>query len=156
MRRLRAIASLVALVGALCLVSGCVSSSEEEAQTPTGAETITNVAVQTDESGATVPAPGTEDPPPAVTEEPGAGAGTDTAAPVGDVAAGDTFFAQSCSSCHMDGGRSGDGFGPQLAGQGLDADTVRETVINGRGAMPGGLATGDDLENVVAYVVSLQ
>jgi mono/diheme cytochrome c family protein len=74
----------------------------------------------------------------------------------GDAAAGQQFFASTCTSCHMNNGRSGGGVGPQLAGQGLTADVVRATVENGKGAMPPGLAQGEDLDNVVAYVVSLQ
>jgi mono/diheme cytochrome c family protein len=74
----------------------------------------------------------------------------------GDAAAGEQFFAATCTGCHMNNGRDAGGVGPQLAGQGLTADVVRSTVENGKGAMPPGLAEGEDLENVVAYVVSLQ
>ncbi len=45
---------------------------------------------------------------------------------------------------------------PQLAGAGLTEDQIREQVINGGGAMPPGLAQGQDLDNVTAYVLSLQ
>lgn len=153
MRRLWAIASLVALVCALGLVSGCVSSSEEDAQTPTSAETAVNSAAQTDADGNTVTleeggAPVT----PAEPEEP-AEPGADVE---GDVAAGESVFASSCSGCHMNGGLDAGGIGPQLAGAGLDAAAVETIVTNGQGAMPGGLASGDDLTNVVAYVVSIQ
>ena len=46
--------------------------------------------------------------------------------------------------------------GPKLAGLGADAESIRNQVINGGGAMPGGLVSGADLDNVVAYVVSIQ
>ena len=36
------------------------------------------------------------------------------------------------------------------------APAVKTIVENGRGAMPGGLVSGEDLDNVAAYVVSLQ
>ena len=74
----------------------------------------------------------------------------------GDAAAGQQFFASTCGGCHMNNGRDPGGVGPQLAGQGLTADVVRSTVENGKGAMPPGLAQGADLDNVVAYVVSIQ
>jgi mono/diheme cytochrome c family protein len=74
----------------------------------------------------------------------------------GDATAGQQFFASTCTSCHMNNGRDAGGVGPQLAGQGLTADVVRATVENGKGAMPPGLAQGEDLDNVVAYVISLQ
>ncbi len=48
------------------------------------------------------------------------------------------------------------GTGPQLAGAGLTEAQIREQVMNGGGAMPPGLATGQDLDNVTAYVLSLQ
>jgi hypothetical protein len=38
----------------------------------------------------------------------------------------------------------------------LDAAQIKMQVMNGKGAMPGGLATGADLDNVVAYVVSIE
>jgi cytochrome c550 len=56
----------------------------------------------------------------------------------------------------MNNGQDAGGVGPQLAGQGLTADQVRTTVENGKGAMPPGLAQGEDLDNVVAYVESIQ
>lgn len=153
MRRLWAIASLVALLGVLGLVAGCVSSSEEEARTPEGAATVANSAFQTDADGNTIPAEPDGGAPPAETETAG---GEEPGQEVdGDAAAGEAFFAQSCQGCHMDGGRAA-GVGPQLAGAGLDAATVEDVVSNGRGAMPPGLASGDDLTNVVAYVVGLQ
>ena len=56
-RRLWAALSLVALVAALGLASGCVDSSEEAAQTPSTAPTVANSAAQTDSEGKTVTAP---------------------------------------------------------------------------------------------------
>ncbi len=148
MRRLTGLVALMALLGALGLAVGCTESSEEDARTPEGAATVANTAVQTDEQGNTVTAPVT---PPR--EEPPAGPGEPAD---GDAAAGQQVFTANCQSCHLNGGQDAGGVGPQLAGQGLTADAVTQIVTNGRGAMPGGLVSGEDLTDVVAYVVSIQ
>ena len=41
-------------------------------------------------------------------------------------------------------------------GGGRSADRIRNQVINGGGATPAGLATGADLDSVVAFVLSIQ
>ena len=46
--------------------------------------------------------------------------------------------------------------GPVLAGAGRSDERIRNQVINGGAAMPPGLATGADLDNVVAFVLSIQ
>jgi cytochrome c551 len=152
-RRLWAALSLVALVAAIGLAAGCVESSEEDAQTPTNAATVANTAVQTDSEGNFVTAPPAEGAPTAPEEGGGGGGGGEAA---GDAAAGEQIFATTCTGCHLNNGQDAGGVGPQLAGQGLDAELVTTTVMNGRGAMPAGLVSGADLENVVAYVVSIQ
>ncbi|MBY0398085.1 MAG: cytochrome c [Thermoleophilia bacterium] len=152
MRRLRGLVALMAVLGALGLAAGCVESSEEDARTPEGAATVANTAIQTDAEGNTITAPAT--PPRGEPTTPGGPPGQPP--PAGDAAAGQQLFAATCSACHMNNGRSAGGVGPQLAGQGLDEALVRETVTNGRGAMPGGLVSGTDLDNVVAYVLSIQ
>lgn len=155
MRTVKKSAALVAIlsivgVGAL---AGCSDTKGAEASTPAGASTAANTAVQTDKDGSTV-APATAAPP----------AGGDTTAappadgdaPKGDVAAGKTFFEGTCQGCHPNGGADA-GVGPKLAANAnLDATLVTDRVVNGKGAMPGGLASGPDLDNVVAYVLSLQ
>lgn len=143
---------VVALVAMLGLVAGCVESSEEDALTPPDAATAANSAVQTDSEGNTVTAPAVT--PPA--EEPPDAAGGGGEAPAGDVAAGQEVFAANCTACHLNNGQDAGGIGPQLAGGGLQAAGVENIVINGQGAMPAGLVSGEDLENVVAYVVSIQ
>ena len=65
------------------------------------------------------------------------------------------MFASTCGGCHADLGNRA-GYGPKLAGRGLTRAAIRTTVTNGRGVMPGGRAKGQDFEDVVAYVVSLQ
>ena len=83
---------------------------------------------------------------------------TTAVAPVGpgDVSAGkQVFVAASCAGCHKGLGTK-PGYGPKLAGKGLAEATIRTTVIEGGSLMPGGLAEGQDLADVVAYVSSLQ
>lgn len=141
---------LVALVALLALVTACVESSEEDARTPSNATTIINTAPQTNSDGETVPAPGASAP----SEEPAPGGEGEG----GDAAEGEQVFATSCSSCHLNNGQDAGGIGPQIAGAGLDEPTARDIIENGvpGTAMAGGLVTGDDYENVVAYVLSLQ
>lgn len=69
---------------------------------------------------------------------------------------GQIFFASTCTGCHLENGTASGGTGPQLAGAGLTEAEIREQVENGGGAMPAGLATGQDLDNVTAYVLSIQ
>jgi cytochrome c oxidase subunit 2 len=76
-------------------------------------------------------------------------------APTGDAAAGQQVFAQVCAGCHPNNGQQA-GVGPQLAGAGLTPEVIQTTVTNGRGAMPGGLVSGEQLTDVVAYVTSIQ
>lgn len=163
MRRLLAIASLVALVAALGLVAGCGDSGNEEAQTPTSATTVANSAAQTDSEGNTVTAPESTPPgdetatAPAGTEStPAEPTDTEAEEPEGDVAAGKTFFAATCTGCHMADGTEAGGVGPKLAGLGLTTDFIRTMVVDGGTVMPAGLASGEDLDNVVAYVESIQ
>ncbi|HTI32480.1 MAG TPA: cytochrome c [Miltoncostaea sp.] len=156
--RLMVALTVVVLVIAALGVAGCVDSSEEAAQTPSGSPTVVNSAKQTDSSGKTITAP---------TSTPAAGGGgTETgggastagggAAAAGDATAGKQVFAANCTGCHLSDGTADGGVGPKLAGLGLDATTIKNQVINGGGPMPGGLVSGTDLDNVVAYVVSLQ
>jgi cytochrome c551 len=151
-RRSRGALLLIALVAAAGLVTGCVESSDEEAQTPTGASTVANSALQTDSEGNTVTAPAATAPADGGGGETTGGGGDDAS---GDVDAGLEVFAANCTSCHTDNGNQA-GVGPQLAGAGLDAAAVETTVVNGRGIMPAGLVSGEDLDDVVAYVVSIQ
>ena len=53
-------------------------------------------------------------------------------------------------------GTAAGGTGPKLSGAGLTENEIVEQIENGGGAMPAGLATGQDLENVTQYVLSLQ
>ena len=127
MRRLGAGIAIVAIGAAIGLGAGCGGSSQSAARTPANAPTITNTATLT---GA-------------------------AAAPAGDAAAGKTFFVATCQGCHANLGNTA-GFGPKLAGLGLAEQRIHDQVVNGGGGMPPGLAQGKDLDNVVAYVLSIQ
>jgi cytochrome c551 len=153
-RRLWATISLVAAVAAIALAAGCVDSSEEAAQTPSNAPTVVNSAAQTDSEGNFVTAPPSTSPPGGGATPGGATTGGDDAA--GDAAEGQQVFATNCTACHLNNGQDAGGVGPQLAGRGLTEDIIRTTVENGRGAMPPGLVSGGDLDDVAAYVLSLQ
>jgi cytochrome c550 len=83
--------------------------------------------------------------------EPSSSPGDSSAA--GDLERGAVVFERECAACHGTGGEGGSG--PRLAGSGLDAATVTEQVRQGGGVMPGGLVTGQDEADVVAYVVSI-
>lgn len=153
MRRLWVALSLVAVIAAAGLLSGCVTSDEEAAQTPTGSPTVVNSAAQTDSQGKTITAP--------TASTPAAGGGGASTAPAaggasGDAKAGLVVFQASCTGCHMADGMEAGGVGPKLAGMGLSAETVKNQVVNGGGPMPAGLVSGTDLDNVVAYVESIQ
>ena len=71
------------------------------------------------------------------------------------IAAGKTFFEASCQGCHTAGGTQA-GVGPVLVGKGLTEERISGQIVNGGGAMPAGLASGDDLKNVTKFVLSLQ
>jgi mono/diheme cytochrome c family protein len=83
--------------------------------------------------------------------EPSADAGGATAA--GDATRGEVVFERECAGCHGMGGTGGSG--PALEGTGLEAEVVTERVREGSGIMPGGLVSGQDEADVVAYVVSI-
>ena len=147
-----AVISSVALIG---IGAGCGGTDSSAASTPADATTIANYAPQTDSEGKTIPAPDaapTADSGQAAPTAPEAGTSD---ASSGDVAAGKTVFEANCQGCHPAGGTQA-GVGPQLSNSKLDAAQIKMQVMNGKGAMPGGLATGADLDNVVAFVVSIE
>ena len=133
MRRLR-FGVAVVLIGALAvLVTGCGGSDPDEAKTPANAPTITNGQPPADTGGEAEGETGGE----------------------GDVAAGKTAFEATCQGCHAAGGTQA-GAGPVLADRGLAADAIRQQIVNGGSGMPPNLVQGADLDNVTAFVVSLQ
>lgn len=73
----------------------------------------------------------------------------------GDVNAGTTVFEAKCAGCHADLGKKA-GVGPAMVGSTLSTDEIRTQIKNGKGAMPGGLVSGTELADVVAYVDSIK
>jgi mono/diheme cytochrome c family protein len=143
--------SLVVVIVAVGLLAGCGGSSEEDAQTPSGSPTVANSAAQTDSEGKTITAPAATAPAGGATTEAGGGA-----ARSGDVEAGLAVFQASCTGCHLGDGLEEGGVGPKLSGLGLTADAIEAQIVNGGGAMPAGLVSGTDLEDVTDYTVSIQ
>jgi mono/diheme cytochrome c family protein len=136
---------LIAVLAAGLLVTGAAAGCGDDGGS---AEEPTTAAATAVPPTTSAPAAPTETIAPATTTET-APAGT------GDVAAGEAVFASTCQGCHADLGHKA-AFGPKLAGLGLSAETIRTTVVNGRSPMPAGLVSGTDLDNVVAYVESIQ
>ena len=126
-----------ALLGAalISIGAGCGGSDPKEAETPANAPTVTNGAATT-------------------------GGGTETSGggkTAGDAAAGTTYFeGGSCQGCHPAGGTQA-GVGPDLTASKMTADQLKTQIEKGGGAMPPqAQVTGDDLENVVAYILSIR
>jgi mono/diheme cytochrome c family protein len=66
------------------------------------------------------------------------------------------LFTTSCGGCHAlsDAGTNG-AAGPGLDNTKLSAAEIESQIINGMGAMPGGLLTGDDATLVANYVAQV-
>lgn len=93
-------------------------------------------------------------PAPAPTEQPSADEGG-----AGDsdlIAVGEEQVQKSCIGCHgtdLQGGMGG--AAPSLHGTNLSKEELIDILVNGRGAMPGGTANGNE-EAVAEYILSLQ
>jgi mono/diheme cytochrome c family protein len=70
---------------------------------------------------------------------------------VGDPDRGAAAFSQSCAPCHGQGGRGG-GIGPRLAGDPISLAQAKAQIDNGGGAMPAGIVSGRQEEDVLAYL----
>lgn len=68
-----------------------------------------------------------------------------------DPARGERLFAENCATCHGERGTGG-GVGPMLVGSELSLSQARAIIVSGRGVMPAGLVSGQDLEDVLAYL----
>jgi mono/diheme cytochrome c family protein len=143
MSKVRLTLVLVTVFAVAAAVAGCGSSTGSGSSTTSSAPATTSTATTdtttTTTSAATRTAKTTT-----------AARATATA-----VAAGKTYFDNTCQGCHSASGTEA-GVGPRLAAAGLTADRVRNQVENGGDIMPPGLASGTDLDNVVAYVLSIQ
>lgn len=92
------------------------------------------------------------------TSTPAATESTSTPAATGDAAVGKTLFEGTCQGCHAKDGTERN-IGPRLAGGGRSEERIRKQIVNGSpssGIMPAGLYSGADLDNVVAFVLSIQ
>jgi mono/diheme cytochrome c family protein len=78
-------------------------------------------------------------------------AATDVGALPGDPVRGQRLFEERCESCHGEGGQGG-GVGPTLVGSTMSISEARTRIVNGGGVMPANLVTGQNLEDVLAYV----
>jgi mono/diheme cytochrome c family protein len=145
MSRIRVGIAIVLVVVFAAVIAGCGGDDNASTTTAAPGTTAATTTAATTTAATTTAATTT--------------AATTTAATTteatGDVAAGTAFFAATCQGCHLAGGTQA-GAGPVLAGGGRTEERIRNQVINGGGAMPAGLATGADLDNVVAFVLSIQ
>jgi len=163
-RKLEAGIAIVAIAAAIGVGVGCGGSSQSAARTPANSPTITNTATLTGaaavtNAGGSNTAGGSQGSSGAGGSASGGAGGSASgggaAATAGDAAAGKTFFVATCQGCHSNAGNTA-GFGPKLAGLGLADQRIHDQVVNGGGGMPPGLAQGKDLDNVTAYVLSIQ
>jgi mono/diheme cytochrome c family protein len=145
MRVSRGAVAAMVVAGLLGVAAGCGGDDDSADETTTEAPTTT-------QAPATTAAPATTEAP-AATAAPGTTEGGGAAAATEE---GQIFFASTCTACHLENGTAAGGTGPRLAGAGLTEGQIKEQIQNGGGAMPAGLAKGQDLENVTAYVLSLQ
>jgi len=74
----------------------------------------------------------------------------------GDPVAGKVLFSQTCAGCHMQDGTAAGGVGPKLEGRGLTTARIVLQIQTGGVIMPGNLVSGADLQNIAAYVASIQ
>lgn len=91
---------------------------------------------------------------PAKGDEPSAMPVTINVSASGDPVRGEQLFAESCATCHGEGGTGG-GVGPRLAGNDVSIGEARSTIANGTGVMPADLVEGQDLEDVLAYLETI-
>ncbi|WP_017756414.1 cytochrome c551 [Calidifontibacillus oryziterrae] len=87
-------------------------------------------------------------------EQPAPADGGDQAAQTESAGAAEGLYAQNCSTCH---GQNLEGLGdsfPALAniGSKLDAAGIENVILNGQGAMPAGLISGDDAKVVAEWL----
>jgi mono/diheme cytochrome c family protein len=83
---------------------------------------------------------------------------TPTAPATGDALVGKTLFEAKCQGCHAKDGTEAS-VGPKLAGGGRSDERIRKQIVNGSpssGIMPAGLYSGADLDDVGAFVLSIQ
>lgn len=69
-----------------------------------------------------------------------------------DAAKAEELYSSNCASCH--GQDLSGGAGPDLrnVGSKLSEDQIKKTIEKGKGGMPGGLVSGDDLNTLTAWL----
>ena len=72
----------------------------------------------------------------------------------GDQYRGETVFTSDCAGCHGEGGKGGS-VGPTLAGAPITLVAAKAQIDNGGGTMPAGLVSGQDEEDVLAYLATI-
>ena len=72
----------------------------------------------------------------------------------GDADAGETLFVDKCAGCHGLGGNGG-GVGPPLAGAPITPAAAKVQIDNGGGTMPAGIVSGQEEEDVLAYLATI-
>ncbi|MEE9284514.1 MAG: c-type cytochrome [Dehalococcoidia bacterium] len=171
MRRYKGPFLVLTLATALAvIVAACGGDDDEPTRRPTSTPTSAPVATATSAPTPTTPPAATPTSPPAATPTP--------TPPTGDVEAGkQTFLSRGCTACHAISDLPGavGTIGPALdglagrAGQrvsGLSAEEyLRQSVldpnsflVDGFGPLmpPGLVSAGDDLDNLVAYLLTLE
>lgn len=73
---------------------------------------------------------------------------------LGDAYRGETIFQQTCAGCHGAGG-SGGGIGPKLRGNPISVEAAKAQIDRGSGVMPGGLVSGQQEADVLAYLATI-
>jgi mono/diheme cytochrome c family protein len=79
---------------------------------------------------------------------------TAAASGTGDRVRGEELYAEHCSSCHGDSGRNAS-VGPDLAGNPISVEEARAQIETGSGVMPADLVSGQELEDVLAYLETI-
>jgi mono/diheme cytochrome c family protein len=72
---------------------------------------------------------------------------------VGDAYRGEIVYSQACAGCH--GAKAEGGIGPPLAGAAISLAAAKAQIDNGGGAMPAGLVSGGDEEDLLAYLATI-
>jgi cytochrome c5 len=65
------------------------------------------------------------------------------------------FLRFDCNNCHPKEGRAG-GTGPRLSTTGVNDDTIRSTILRGKGGMPPRNLTDDQITKVIAYIRAIK
>lgn len=82
----------------------------------------------------------------------GSGGGETTKSGSGD-SAGKTAFGEKCAGCHTLSDAAAEGaVGPNLDDLKPDEATVKTTIEKGKGAMPSGIAKGEEADAIAKYV----